>query len=246
MSREEALRQVVRGEEEGSRQHRLIVEYDRRSSPALSAVLQNNYQQMVGKDQRLGRIFPNVPKPAFRRGKNIKELLCRAKLPPVRRIATRAAGQEARSGLTRCNKGLGRNGCSACPYITERHNQVIRSVRIHNTGQEVQVEGRITCKSKGGYLYLLWSKKVPAKQYLGSSAREPRERLGEHRRDIEGGKVEKAVAKHFADSYSRVEDLVFVPFMRVRSSDPWVLRHLETKFINDFNLVDSGINRILS
>ena len=75
-----------------------------------------------------------MPKPAFRRSKNIKELLCRVKLPPVRRIATRAAGQEARSGLTRCNKGLGRNGCSACPYITERHNQVIRSVRIHNTG----------------------------------------------------------------------------------------------------------------
>ena len=87
---------MVRGEEEGSRQHHLIVEYDRWSSPALSAVLQNNYQQMVGKNQCLGRIFPNVP----------KELLCRAKLTPVRSIATRAAGQEARSGLTRCKKGL--------------------------------------------------------------------------------------------------------------------------------------------
>ena len=26
--------------------------------------------------------------------------------------------QEARSGLSRCNKGLGRNGCSACTFIT--------------------------------------------------------------------------------------------------------------------------------
>ena len=108
------------------------------------------------------------------------------------------------------------------------------------------MEGRITCKTKGGYLYLSWSKKAPAKQYLGSSAREPRERLGEHRRDIEGDKVEKAVPKHFADTNSTVEDLVFVPFMLVRSRDPWVLRHLELKFINYFNLVEAGINRILT
>ena len=76
-------------------------------------MLENNYKQMVARDQRLGRIFPNMPKAAFKRGKNIKELLCRAKLPPVRRIATRAGGQEARSGVNRCSKGQGRNGCLA-------------------------------------------------------------------------------------------------------------------------------------
>ena len=75
---------------------------------------------------------------------------------------------------------------------------------------------------------------------------EPRKRLGEHRRDIEGGRVEKAVPKHFADTHSTEDDLVFIPFKRVRSSNTLVLRHLETLFINDFNLVEAGINRILS
>ena len=187
-----------------------------------------------------------MPKAAFKRGKNIKELLCRAKLPPVRRIATRAGGQEARSGVTRCSKGQGRNGCLACPFMTEWPNQVIRSVKISNTGQEVPVEGRINCKTRGGYLYLLWSRKVPQQQYLGSSSREPRKRLGEHRRDISDVKVEKAVACHFADTHSYEEDIVFVPFLRVRSSNPWVLRHLEGKSINDYNLVDAGVNRILT
>ena len=64
------------------------------------------------------------------------------------------------------------------------------------------VEGRINCKTRGGYLYLLWSRNVPQQQYLGSSSREPRKRLGEHRRDISDGKVEKAVACHFADTHS--------------------------------------------
>ena len=98
------------------------------------------------------------------------------------------------------------------------------------------MEGSITCKTRGGYLYLLWSKKVPAKQYLGSSASEPRRRLGEHRQDIEGGRVEKAVTKHFADTHSTKDDPVFIPFKRVRSSNNLVLRHLETLFINNFNL----------
>ena len=58
--------------------------------------------------------------------------------------------------------------------------------------------------------------------------------------------MDKAVAKHFSDTNSREEDLVFVPFKRVRSSNILVLRHLETMFINDFNLLEAGINRILS
>ena len=58
--------------------------------------------------------------------------------------------------------------------------------------------------------------------------------------------VDKAVAKHFADTNSREEDLVFVPFKKIRSSNILVLRHLETEFINKFNLVEAGINRILS
>ena len=73
-----------------------------------------------------------------------------------------------------------------------------------------------------------------------------RKRLGEHRRDIAGGRVDKAVAKHFTDTNSREEDLVFVPFKRVRSSNILVLRHLETLFINNYNMVEAGINRILS
>ena len=33
--------------------------------------------------------FPKVPRPAYLRGKNIRELLCRARLPPARRAGTR-------------------------------------------------------------------------------------------------------------------------------------------------------------
>ena len=71
-------------------------------------------------------------------------------------------------------------------------------------------------------------------------------RLGEPRIDISEVKVEKAVACHFADTNSQEEDLGFVPFLQVRSSNPWVLCHLEGRAINEYNLVDAGVNRVLT
>ena len=62
--RADALKRVEKQQgEEGVRQHRLITEYDRRSSPALGGILEDNYHQMVSKDQRLGRMFPKPPCP---------------------------------------------------------------------------------------------------------------------------------------------------------------------------------------
>jgi hypothetical protein len=89
------------------------------------------------------------------------------------------------------------------------------------------------------------SKKAPEKVYLGSCCREPRERFREHRNDIEDVR-EVAVAQHFYETRSEVSDIVFRPFMRVRSSCRWVLRHFETREINRLNLIEEGVNRILT
>ena len=200
----------------------------------------------MDRDQRLGRLFPKVPKPAFKRGKNIKELLCRAKLPPVRKVNTRGSGVETRNQVTRCNKGLNRQGCVCCPFITSRPNEVIKFVTIHNTGQRIPVEGRINCKTQGGFLYLLWSSKAPALQYLGSSMQEPRRRLGAHKSDIENGRMNRAVAKHFHDTNSTVKDLVFVPFKQIRAGSKLILKHFENRAINEYNMIEAGVNKILA
>jgi hypothetical protein len=71
--RDEALRKVVRQQGGGGRRHRLVTEFDRRSSPALVGILKANYEQMKDRDQRMGRIFPNPPRPSFKRSKNIKD-----------------------------------------------------------------------------------------------------------------------------------------------------------------------------
>ena len=155
----------MKEQQEVTRQHRLIVQYDRRSSPPVRKILESNYMGMVARDKRMDKIFPCIPRPNFAKGKSIQNIPCKAKLPPRKQVVTRAAAGVIKSGLTRCNKGLARAGCLACPFVTATPNQVIKSVTIPSTKEEIPVEGRITCSTKN-FLYMLWSSKDPDSLYL--------------------------------------------------------------------------------
>ena len=142
--------------------------------------MEEKYTQMIDRDQRLKKNFPKIPRPTFKRGKNIMELLCRAKLPPKRGLLTRREGEAYKNGITRCNKGKSKSGCMACVYLTSRHKEVIWEVKVYNIGEIIPVQGRNNCKTEGGFLYFLWSRKDLGSQYLGSSSRKVGTRLGEH------------------------------------------------------------------
>ena len=76
-------------------------------------------------------------------------------------VSIRATTGAGRRQLT-SSKGLARAGCMAFP--TAIPNQVIKSVTITSTKEEIPVEGRITCSTKN-FLYMLWSSKDPDSQY---------------------------------------------------------------------------------
>ena len=181
--------------EENGRQHRLIVQYDRRSSPALGTILRNNYEAACNRDSRFKTIFPNVPKPVFKRGKNLKQLLCRAKLPKPKPVNTRASDRQNKNGVSRCNKGKGRKQCGACVYLTKHPNQVKKTIKINSSGESVKIEDPINCKTKS-CIYVLESDKSP-KQYAGQSGGPIGRRALQHANDIENDRIEKAVPDQF-------------------------------------------------
>ena len=82
-------------------------------------------------------------------------------------------------------------------------------------------------------------------QYLGSSGNTPRERLSGHKSDIINQRINKAIPAHFTATGSKIEDLVFVPIKLFKNSDPAVRLHFENKFVNEHNLIEAGVNRIL-
>ena len=121
---------------------------------------------------------------------------------------------------------------------------VVRNVRVFNAGKEIPVQGRINCKTVG-FLYLLWSEKNPEKQYLDRCGHSVAARLREHRNSIIKKIRGKAVPDHFLSLRSMVDDLKFVPFMKIRNKNPHILIAYEKHLINCYNLVASSINLIL-
>ena len=187
--------------------------------------------------------FPNKPTPTFTRGKNLKELLCRAKLLPNRPIKTREEAERYKNGVTRCSKGKGQGGCLTCSYITTTPSEVVKSVRIFNAGRDIPVQGTLNCKTEG-FLYILWSAKRPNMQYLGRSSRSVGTRFREHRNSIINREVGKSVPDYFMKICSSEDDLRVVPFIRMKDKNPFGLIAYEKYLINKYNLVASGINLI--
>ena len=242
VKREDALKKVQRKAE--VKPPHLIVKYDRRSCPALGSILRDNHQSMVSKDNRMGRVFPRPPRAVFERDKNLKDILTRSKLAPVRN-ATRHGNQQVRNGVTRCNKGTGRTGCPLCAHITDRPAEVVREVEMPPSGRSEKVQGRLTCKQggSGGFIYLATCTKSGA-GYLGESGRgEPLARFQEHRRSVELGT--KTVGRHFDDNNCGSEELKFVPFLAVKEKSPYVRKYLEKLLIAKHSFVESdlGINK---
>ena len=113
------------------------------------------------------KAFKKPPKPTFRKGTNLKQMLVKVKLPRARPVNTRQGERENRRGVSRCNRGTGRNQCGACAHLTDSPREVIKQVAIHSSGEVIQIQDQINCKTKS-VLYLLQSRKDPS-QYAGQT-----------------------------------------------------------------------------
>ena len=105
----------------------------------------------------------------------------------------------------------------------------------------------MNCKSKS-FLYVLESSKTPKgpgappSQYVGQSGTTVASRLRGHVKSIEEENEEKVVGKHFKETHSRREDLVFTPIMKIKAENPWVRLHYERRFMNQHGGIDKFIN----
>ena len=111
--------------------------------PALKGIYGalSGLQPMLDASEEHKKVFPSKPLVAFRRAKNLKDTLVRAKLAPVQ--------QEDRiRGCYRCGKAR----CQVCKFMSEGDKFV-----CHVTGKEYSINSRFDCDSLG-VVYLLGSK----------------------------------------------------------------------------------------
>ena len=77
--RDQALKGILR--QDTNQRPTFVVSFDPRL-PSIPNITKKHYRSMVTQDRYLQTVFPEPPLIAFRRQKNIRETLIRAKVPP--------------------------------------------------------------------------------------------------------------------------------------------------------------------
>ena len=162
--------------------------------------------------ERLRTAFPSPPLIAFRRPKNLKDLLVRAQLTSARRETP---------GNFRC----GSVRCKTCPILLT--TDVFTS---HTTGEQFKVKGRASCKSYN-IIYLIQCRRC-GHQYVGETGQPLHNRVNGHRFDILHHRTnESPVAAHFNSTLHTVEDLTIMVIDQLFDQDPTLRKLRESRWI---------------
>ena len=194
--------------------------------PSLTNIVKKHCKTM-SMDTLSKEIFPNPPMVAYRQPPNLKQTLCRAKLPTGKR------SQRTQVGMKRCN-----HQCPVCIHMMETK---------HITGSNKNtypMTGQFGCVTTS-VVYVATCEKCH-KQYVGQTGRKYHDRVMEHLRYIKAGK--HALGDHYKNSKKcdPNRDLKFQVIEKVYPDDEQMRLHREKFWIERLNVLEpNGLNRRL-
>ena len=196
--RSEALKKV--NTEKQSKRPVFVVTYDPRL-PSISNIVQKHWRTMT-KDPYLKQILQEPPLIAYKRPKNIKDLIIKAKIPPEQPNRPK----RKISGMTKCKE------CPTCPYI--KQGKKGRATAMNFTAE---ITDQVNCQTKN-IVYCIGCKKCPV-QYIGESQRSLQERIAEHRGYISNKHLSKATGQHFNLPGHQLSDMEVTILEKVRNNE---------------------------
>ena len=157
------------------------------SNLVVEKIISRNFQ-ILREDSRTSRIFNKPPLKAFRRAKNLKDLLVRNSLP--RNLLHQSPDTFP------CNRTV----CRTCPHVNS-------SSTTETPKGHVYIMGHFSCITEH-VVYCLSCTKCPSIVYIGETGRRLADRFREHRRDIINGRNDLPVPAHFNQpNHTQLEDM---------------------------------------
>ena len=160
ISREDALKRV---EKKKSDREVLAVTFHP-SLPPISAILRKHWKVMIDDSPSLGKCFQTQSIVAYRRNKNLRDLLVKATIP--NRKSERPTG-----GFHQCT----RTSCILCAM-----SLTTTSHKDYKTGKQWKITRNLTCTTTN-VVYKLTCKKCRDFTYIGETGRRFCDRMQEHR-----------------------------------------------------------------
>ena len=187
-----------------------------------------HYRSMVSQDQYLQEVFPSAPIVAYKRQKNIREVVIKAKVPPLN-----SRSRRVQNGFKKCNSP----SCLTCPYAITG-----KLVKATATKYSVEVNRPVSCDTMN-VIYLITCKHC-REQYVGETLRTAHSRFSNHRGYVNRKEIAKATGNHFNLPGHSVSDMNFQIIEKVFNKDDFFRKEREKMFIQKFNSKVKGINRI--
>ena len=230
------MEKVTRSEEE--RAIILALPFDRRL-PDAAGILHQHYKLLVQRNPEVKEWMVRAPMVAHLRPANLRDFFVRAKLPPLDR--RQGAGRRPQPGFRKCGKAR----CLCCIYAnnTRTHTSTL-------TGQTWPIKQSITCEDANVCYSITCSHgagpclRKPA-QYIGKvgPTRPCRVRCTEHRGAV-NHHWDTEVGEHFNLPGHDLANFNFLPFEKVRRSDPFVVETRESYWIEKYEVLgEGGMNR---
>ena len=175
---------------------------------------------------RLGRCFESPPVIAYKRSKNLRDMLVRAKLSTKRKSKRRIAGYRYCGGM-----------CVTCALSekTSFHKN-------NKTGEKWKIHSLLDCKSSN-VVYKISCRKCPTFTYIGETSGQFSTRVREHKGYITQKKVDHPIGKHFNTSGHSVADMLPIAIEQVLpKGDTLKRRRRERLWITRYDSIECGAN----
>ena len=164
---------------------------------------------MTEESQTMKRCFDRSSLVSYKRHKNLRDMLVRAKLPPKRGPC------RAINGLKSCGEVC--RLCAFCQHgLTKKHT-------CKHTGKSFEIRAPMNCKTSG-VVYGITCTKCPDFVYIGETGRPVKPRFSEHYRDATNNDVTKPCWKHFNLPGHSENDMTLIALEHVLPKDDILLR----------------------
>ena len=221
--RQEALKKVEKKQLE---REVLVLTYHP-GLPSVTSVVKSHWDVMCGQSNRLKRCFQKPSMIAYRRPKNLRDILVKAK------VSNRTSA--------RTNKQNGFNLCPRscrCCILGERATKH----SCAQTGKTWKITSPISCKTKN-VIYKLSCRICPSFVYIGETSRRFCDRFAEHRGYVSQKKLDKPIGEHFNREGHKITDLVPLPIERVLPlTDNFLRKRREKLWIYRYDSASHGAN----
>ena len=184
---------------------------------------------MTGQDPYLKEVFTEPPMVAFKRQRNIRDKIIRAKIPTK---STR--NQRSIPGMKKCGK------CVVCPFVKA-------GTQVKSKNKTWNIVKPFNCLTKN-VVYFIECQKDRCKNgdtyiYIGETEKPIETRIWPHLGDIRNKVINQATGLHFNSKGHSQEDMKFTVLEQSKSSDLVYRKEREQYLIQEFNSYYRGLNR---